>query len=173
MPEKYAMPTRASLLAFVFALGAVATAAADEQGDCTAAAGTYVIGKVVRGPHFARGHRFKGVELSHTQFTVSSLDDGAHELVVVDNVFAAGYDSAGESVPSPLNAIQIGDTIEACGQPFSGGVHWTHTNCGDQPTSKDPNGWLKVVSPEGQPGPNLEDSTEYCHLWGGKRRNGR
>jgi hypothetical protein len=167
------MPTRASLLAFLLALAAVTTASADEQSDCAAAAGTYVIGKVVRGPHFARGHRFKGVELSHTQFTVSSLDDGAHELVVVDNVFAAGYDDAGEGVPAPLNGIRPGDTIEACGQPFSGGVHWTHTNCGDQPTPKDPNGWLKVVSAEGRPGPNLEDSTEYCHLWGGKRRHGR
>jgi hypothetical protein len=166
------MPIRASLPSFVLVACAFATAAAaDERADCAAAAGTFVIGKVVRGPHFARGHRRKGVELSHTQFTVSSLDDGAHELVVVDNVFASGYDSAGEDVPAPLNAIHVGDTIEACGQAFSGGVHWTHTNCGDRPTERDPNGWLKLVSADGQPGPNLEASTEYCYLWGGRRRN--
>ena len=28
-----------------------------------------------------------------------------------------------------------------------------------------PDGWLKVVGPDGTPGPNLESSQEYCRLW--------
>jgi hypothetical protein len=40
-----------------------------------------------------------------------------------------------------------------------------HTNCGDQPTAQDPNGWLKELLPNGMPGENLEGSTKYCYLW--------
>jgi hypothetical protein len=145
-----------------------ATARADDAAQCSTNDGAYLTGRVIEGPTFARGHALDGVELSHTHLVVLSDQDGQSYDVAIDNVFAPGYDAAGESVPAPLSTIHAGDRLELCGKLFTHGrqgIDWVHTNCGETPRAAQPDGWLKVVAPDGTPGPNLEDSREYCRLW--------
>lgn len=155
----------AALILCVFASGA---AWADDAAQCSIDGGAYLTGAVIRGPTFARGHTLDRVELSHTHLTVLSDQDGQSYDVAIDNVFASGYDAAGESVPAPLSMIHAGDRLELCGKLYSDGrpgIDWVHTNCGETPTATQPDGWLKIVAPDGAPGPNLEASREYCRLW--------
>ena len=152
----------------LFFIVASGPAQADEASQCQANAGSYLIGQVVAGPKFVRGHPRRGVELSHTHVTLQSDRDGRTYDVAIDNVFAAGYDAAGESVPAPLSTIRQGSKLELCGKLYvSGtlGIDWVHTNCGDRPTAAQPDGWVKIVDANGVPGPNLEASQEYCRLW--------
>jgi hypothetical protein len=155
-----------AVLAFcVFACGA---AHADEAAQCRANDGTYLSGHVTAAPIFARGHLRDGVELSHTHLRLLSDRDGQSYDVAVDNVYASGYDAAGESVPAPLSHIRVGDHVELCGKPYANdtrGIDWVHTNCGAMPSPGQPNGWLKILHADGAPGPNLESSQEYCRLW--------
>jgi hypothetical protein len=156
------------LRVFILCLAASGTARADEAAQCRANAGTFLTGNVTQGPTFAPGHLHKGVELSHTHLTLLSDQDGRSYHVAIDNVFATGYDAAGESVPAPLSTIRTGDRLELCGKLFTGGglgIDWVHTNCGNRPRTAQPDGWLKVLAPDGSPGANLEDSHEYCRLW--------
>src|SRR5215469_16831092 len=153
---------------FILCLAVCGVARADEAAQCRANAGTYLTGTVTDGPTFAPGHGRDGVELSHTHLKLMSDQDGRSYDVAIDNVFASGYDAAGEGVPAPLSTIRSGDRLELCGRLYTRGgmgIDWVHTNCGDTPRPADPNGWLKVFSPDGTPGPNLEASTEYCRLW--------
>jgi hypothetical protein len=139
----------------------------DEPGACASSAGTLLIGIVTSGPRFARGHDMRGVELSHTHVQLRG-DDGRSYDIAIDNVFAQGYDQAGEQVPAPLSGIQVGNRLELCGKPYTSGgpgMDWVHTNCGDRATPAAPDGWLKVVGADGSPGPSLESSQEYCRLW--------
>ena len=139
----------------------------DEQADCASNAGTLLTGTVTGSPRYTHGHDQHGVELSHTHVRLQG-DDGQIYDIAIDNVFASGYDQAGESVPAPLSQIQAGNHLDLCGKPYTSGgpgMDWVHTNCGDQPTSDKPNGWTKVIGPDGAPGPNLESSGEYCELW--------
>ncbi len=155
-----------ALLAFcAFACNA---AHADEAAQCRANGGVYLTGHVTVAPFFARGHLRDGVELSHTRLRLQSDRDGQSYDVAVDDVFAAGYDAAGESVPAPLSRIRVGDRLELCGKPYwrpAPGLDWVHTNCGAMPTPDKPNGWLKILDARGAPGLNLESSQEYCRLW--------
>ena len=156
------------LAIFILCLIASGTARADEATLCRADAGTYLTGKVTQGPTFTPGHLRNGVELSHTHLTLLSDQDGRSYHVAIDNVFATGYDAAGESVPAPLSTIRAGDRLELCGKLFTRGglgIDWVHTNCGKTPRAPRPDGWLKLLAPDGTPGPNLEDSQEYCRLW--------
>lgn len=155
------------LLPLAGLLLAAQPAAADEQQDCASQAGKFLTGTVYSGPSFARGHSLRGVELSHTHVRLRG-DDGRNYDVAIDNVFASGYDQAGEHVPAPLSQIRRGTHLELCGKPYSSGVgmDWVHTNCGDTPTPADPNGWLKVIGADGTPGPNLEASQTYCSIFG-------
>ncbi len=140
---------------------------ADERDACASNAGTLLIGTVASGPRFAPGHDRRGVELSHTHVRLRD-DDGRFYDIAIDDVFASGYDQAGESVPAPLSQIQPGNRLELCGKPYASGgpgMDWVHTSCGDQPTPDRPNGWVKVIGPDDTPGPNLESSQEYCRLW--------
>lgn len=153
---------------FILCLFAWGAARADEAAQCRANAGTYLTGSVTEGPAFAPGHLREGVELSHTHLTLLSDQDGQSYDVAIDNVFASGYDAAGESVPPPLSAIRPGDRLELCGKPYAHGepgIDWVHTNCGETPDAAQPDGWLKVLAADGTPGPNLEASREYCRLW--------
>jgi hypothetical protein len=153
---------------FIFCLIASGTAYADEAAQCRANGGTFLTGSVTRGPTFAHGHLHKGVELSHTHLTLLSDQDGRSYHVAIDDVFATGYDAAGDSVPAPLSTIRAGDRLELCGKLFTRGgrgIDWVHTNCGNLPKRAQPDGWVKVLAPDGTPGPNLEDSQEYCRLW--------
>jgi len=156
------MPGQA-LAGFVLALSALSAHASDER-ECRAAGGKLLVGEVVSPPKFKHGMYRKGVELSHTHLT---LRDQAGEKydVAIDNVFASGYRPNSKAVPAPLDTIAVGDKLEVCGIPFDGGIHWVHNNCGDTPTKSDPNGWIKVVRPDGSTGPNLEESQTYCRLW--------
>ena len=156
------------LRVFILCLVASGAARSDEAAQCRANAGTYLTGKVTEGPTFAPGHLRNGVELSHTHLTLLSDQDGRSYHVAIDNVFATGYDAAGESVPTPLSTIRAGDRLELCGKLFTRGgrgIDWVHTNCGETPRAAGPDGWLKLLAPDGTPGPNLEDSREYCRLW--------
>lgn len=153
---------------FVLCLLAAGAAHADESAQCQANAGTYLTGSVTKAPTFAPGYARKGVELSHTHLTLLSDQDGQSYDVAIDNVFASGYDAAGESVPAPLSTIRAGDRLELCGKLYTHGgpgIDWVHTNCGANPTAAQPDGWLKVLASDGTAGPNLENSQEYCRLW--------
>lgn len=154
---------------FLLCLFAAAAARADEAGQCQANGGTYLTGSVTRPPVFVFGHEHRrGVELSHTHLTLLADQDGRSYNVAIDDVFASGYDAAGESVPAPLSAIRAGDRLELCGRLFTHGgvgIDWVHTDCGDTPNSAKPDGSLKIVATDGTPGPNLEASQEYCRLW--------
>lgn len=138
---------------------------ADDAQACTASGGTLLVGHVVSPPTFKDGMFRKGVELSHTHLSLKGDNDGKTYDVAIDNVFASGYQKNAKGVPAPLNSIVVGDELELCGIPFSGGIHWVHNNCGDTPDTSDPNGWLKIIQPNGSVGPNLEDSEKYCYLW--------
>lgn len=152
---------------FAFAGGA---GHADEVTQCRANGGTFLTGRVTHGPVFARGrHPLHGIELSHTHVTLLSDQDRQSYDIAIDDVFASGYDAAGESVPAPLSAIRVGARLELCGRPYRDydrvGMDWVHSNCGAMPTEKKPNGWIKILAASGAPGPNLESSQEYCRLW--------
>jgi hypothetical protein len=139
---------------------------ADEKSDCDAAAGTYLTGVVTAAPSFKKASSSKkGIPLSHTHLTLKADQDGKKYDVAIDNVFADGYKKNLKKVPASLATIANGDKLSVCGQPFPGGIHWVHTNCGDTPTKQDPNGWLKKIGDDGQPGDNLEGATTYCYLW--------
>ena len=140
-------------------------ALADDATDCQAAAGTFLTGIVQSAPTFVHGQALHGIELSHTHVTLLGDADSQTYVIAVDNVFASGYLPRQDVVPPPLDSIHTGDHLELCGIPYQGGMHWVHTNCGDQPTAQDPNGWLKELLPDGTPGENLEGSTKYCYLW--------
>ena len=156
------------LAVLLLCLFAANQARADEAGQCRANAGTYLTGQVIAGPTFVAGHPRRGVELSHTHLTLLSDQDRRSYHVAIDNVFATGYDAAGESVPAPLSTIRTGDRLELCGKLYADGgpgIDWVHTNCGEMPRAAQPDGWLKVLARDGIPGPNLEGSQEYCGLW--------
>jgi hypothetical protein len=157
-----------NVLFAVAALVGCNAACADNASDCEAAAGSYLTGVVRESPTFARGSRLHGVELSHTHVKLTGDADGKTYDIAVDDVFASGYRPRQEDVPAPLDQIRIGDRLSLCGIPYKGGMHWVHTNCGDTRTSRDPDGWLKEVAPDGTSGPNLEGSTAYCYLWARK-----
>ena len=155
------------LLPLASFLVVVPPAWADERDACTSNAGNLLIGTVASGPRFAHGHEMRGVELSHTHVRLRG-DDGLFYDIAMDDVFASGYDQAGEHVPAPLSRIQPGDRLDLCGKPYASGgpgMDWVHTSCGEQPTPDRPNGWVKVIAPDGSLGPNLESSQEYCRLW--------
>ena len=108
------------------------------------------------------------MELSHTHVTLQSDRDGQTYDVAMDNVFASGYDAAGETIPSPLSSIAVGDRLDLCGELYQGGdlgIHWVHTDCGKPPAPNAPDGWVKILGADGTPGANLEDSREYCGIF--------
>src|ERR1700753_2511931 len=88
---------------------------ADEQAACTANMGHLLSGTLVSGPRFAHGHEQRGVELSHTHVRLRG-EDGRFYDIAIDDVFAPGYDQAGEHVPVPLSQIKPGDRLELCGK---------------------------------------------------------
>ena len=110
---------------------------ANEQDVCTSHAGRLLTGTVLSTPRFARGHELRGVELSHTHVRLRG-DDGRVYDIAIDDVFADGYDQAGEHVPAPLSHIEPGNRLELCGKPYTSGLgmDWVHTNCGDRPNSR-------------------------------------
>jgi hypothetical protein len=149
-------------------MSAPALASADTAGDaaqCQRDAGTFLTGTVVRAPRFVAGkERRQGVYLSHTRLTLRGDDRQSYD-VAIDNVFANGYRRNQPSIPAPLNGIRVGDRLELCGQPFPGGIHWVHTNCGSASTRDKPNGWVRKIAPNGAVGDNMEAGQTYCHLW--------
>ena len=96
---------------------------ADEQEACASNAGKLLTGTVVSGPHFTHGHDLRGLELSHTHVQLRGSDNQIYDIAM-DDVFADGYDQAGERVPTPLSRIRPGDHLELCGKPYASGA-WT------------------------------------------------
>ena len=141
-----------------------AMARADDRADCANGDGTLLTGVVMAPPTFAPGKPLQGIPLTHTHIRIRGDLDGKTYDLAVDDVFAAGYEPRLSVVPPPLSSIAVGQHLEACGLPYAGGMHWVHTNCGDKPTTQDPDGWLKVMGAAGTVGPNLEDSQKYCDL---------
>jgi len=145
-------------------------ARADQTADaaqCQQAAGSFLTGTVTDGPSFRSGKPLHGVYLSHTHLTLRG-DDGTSYDVAIDDVFANGYRRNFRGVPAPLNAIHVGDRLELCGQPYSGGdvgIHWVHTNCGATPTPDKPDGWVRAIDANGNAGDNMEDNQAFCRLW--------
>ena len=166
-----------SACAFVVMLAAFSwpqLALADDASDCSAGDGKLLVGTVVSAPTNVPGKLVRGIPLRHTHIRIHGDADGKSYDLTADDVFAAGYQVSSDTVPPPLSAIQVGQRLEACGLPYSGGMHWVHTNCGEVATAQDPNGWLKVIDANGAAGPNLEDSQKYCYLWpknGSKHRS--
>jgi hypothetical protein len=151
------------LLLLLTALGA----SADDAAQCRADAGTYLIGIVVGPPKFAHGRFRKGIELSHTHLRVQSDRDSKIYDIAVDNLFTAGYDGRTPGIPPALRSIHPNDRVEVCGAPYSrgNGIHWVHPTCGHRPNPEHPNGWLKVIEPDGHASPNLESNTSFCPLF--------
>ncbi len=145
-----------------------ALARADQAADaaqCRQAAGSFLAGTVTQGPIFKRSNeRKQGVFLSHTHVTLQA-DDGSSYDVAIDNVFANLYQRNRAAVPAPLNSIRVGDRLEVCGEPFPGGIHWVHTDCGATPTPDRPNGWVRTVDAGGRAGDNMEANQTWCKLW--------
>lgn len=160
----------ALIMALALLTGAMATAHADDAAQCRAQDGTYLTGVIAHGPFFIKArHDRHGVALSHTKILLRG-DDGQVYDIRADNVFAAGYDAAPNTVPMPLARLHRGDRLSLCGKLYetrSGrmGMDWVHTNCGRPPRHSAPDGWLERVGPAMTRSPNLEASREYCHLW--------
>jgi len=155
----------AALLAMT--LAAPASASADEQSACAAAAGSYLTGVVVSAPKFAHGQFRHGVELSHTHLSLRADQDGRVYDVAMDNVFANGYQKNSKQVPAPLSGIRVDDHLELCGQLYTSGVgiHWVHSNCGAAPTAAAPDGWVKQLDANGAPGVNDEGNNKFCSIF--------
>lgn len=163
-------PAAAVLVALATAFLAI-PACADPQSDCQAAQGSYLSGTVTSPPRWVPASRRhgerQGVELSHTHLRLLADQDHRSYDVAIDNVFAGGYDQAGRSVPDPLNRIRSQTKIAVCGKLYSDGtgIDWVHTNCGKPPRRNAPDGWIRMVAPDGSLGPNLENSQEYCSIF--------
>ena len=114
------MPSIHLLLSLIGIVLIMQPAWANEQDACASNKGTLLTGIVISGPHFAHGHTLGGVELSHTHVLLRS-DDGQIYDIAIDDVFADGYDRAGNSVPAPLSQIQQGNHLELCGRPYASG----------------------------------------------------
>ena len=108
------------LLPLVGILVIMQPAWADEQDACASNAGTFLIGTVISNPRFVHGHDLRGVELSHTHVRLRG-DNGMIYDIAIDDVFADGYDQAGETVPAPLSRIRPGARLELCGKPYASG----------------------------------------------------
>ncbi len=148
------------------------SAVAGEAETCTVHGGQLRTGVVISQPRFVHGHQEKGIELSHTRFSLKADQDGRIYDVAIDNVFANGFDKQQGQIPAPLDSIHQGDRVELCGALYTSGVgiHWVHTNCGKEPTAQAPDGWVKQLSAGGAPGPNLEGNMEYCSLFHHSRK---
>jgi hypothetical protein len=150
--------------AVLLCLCAATTARAEKAAQCRADGGSNLTGTVTAGPSFSRGHPRRGVELSHTHLRLLSAQDGQSYDAAMD-VFANGFDSAGEGVPPPLSSIHVGDRLALCGQLHTdgrAGIHFVRTNCGDSATATDPDGWVKPIAENRIPDPDLDNSREYC-----------
>lgn len=153
----------------VIAAFAAAPAHADDAAQCQANQGTFVTGTVSGTPQFASSRSKRhGYPLSHTRLFVQTAN-GSKLEVDIDNVFAQGY-SKKRSIPSGLQAIADGTTLQLCGQSYSdpngkNGIHWVHTNCGATPTPTQPDGWVKIVAADGTVGPNLEGDQDLCNIF--------
>lgn len=155
------------LLALIGVLVMLSPAWASEQDTCASGAGTLLTGTVISVPRFAHGYNRHGVELSHTHIRLHGVNGMTYDIAV-DDVFADGYDDTPDGVPAPLSRIRPGDHLDLCGKLYTRGrrgMDWVHPNCGVEPTEDHPNGWVKVIGADGEPGPNLEASQEYCRLW--------
>lgn len=143
------------------------TALADESAACAAAKGTYVLGKVVSAPTFASAKQtLQGVQLTHTHIGIQQNVTGIPFDIAIDNVFANDYSENSDRSPPSLQNIKVGDSLSTCGQTYPGGIHWVHTNCNQPVSPSKPNGWLKLIAQDGQPGANIEALQDYCYLWG-------
>lgn len=151
-----------------------------DSSQCVQNGGQLLVGSIQDSPWYkAASSSVQGVALSHTHFVVQPLGDintnDSYE-VVVDNVFASGYDNAepNSQIPEPLSGLAVGTVIEACGLTYTQnpgdmgatqGIHFVHIN--DLPTVSgvSDNGWLKIVNSDNTLSPNLEGNTEYLYLW--------
>lgn len=140
---------------------------ASEQTTCTANKGTYLTGVVTSAPRFASSSTsIAGIKLTHTRLNLRATDGRTYD-VAMGNVYAVDYVRNSTSMPPSLAAIRVNDTLGLCGVTYTSGtgIHWVHNNCGAVPTTSKPNGWVKIHSPTGAIGANLERSQNYCYLW--------
>jgi len=159
------MPKHSVILVFAASFGTCGCALATDEADCRAADGTFLTGIVVGAPTYVAGRSMRGINLSHTHIVLKGDADAKIYNIAADNVFSDGYVPSDPKIPSPLTLVNDGAHLELCGIPYSGGIHWVHTNCGAVPTPQDPEGWIKLIDQEGRVGPNLAGSQKYCYLW--------
>ena len=156
-----------TLLALMLVVPAL-YAQADEQSDCDAAGGSYISGTVVSGPRFARATQtLQGVQLSHTHIQVQADQDGQTYDVAMDNVYAGDYKLNSRYVPTSFKDFAVGTQVSMCGALYTSGVgiHWVHNNCGANPSSSQPDGWIKQMYSDGSVSDSYTASQAYCYLW--------
>lgn len=157
------------LTALIAFFASASIAHSDEMSECKTNAGNFLEGTIVKNPEFMRAReRRHGIPLSHTHVTLQVNGQTSTYDVAIDNVFAADYDKANGNIPPSLESLKVGDILELCGKLYprhEHGIHWVHTNCGQTPNPRKPNGWVKLVDQNGHVGPNLEGNEEYCYLW--------
>ncbi len=161
-----ARPYLSAALLFLLPSLAWADQAAD-AARCQQAHGKFLVGTVTDPPSFRGGKPLHGVHLSHTHLMLRGDNETSYD-VEIDNVFANGYRRNQKGVPAPLDSIRVGDRLELCGKPYSGGdvgIDWVHTDCGVTPTYDKPDGWISKLDASGNAGDNLEANQAFCSLW--------
>lgn len=155
-----------ALLALLLAIPAF-YAFADEQGDCDAAAGSYISGTVVSGPRFQTGSARQGVKLTHTHIQVVADQDGQTYDVAIDNVYAADFVRNSTRVPNSFKTFAVNTQVSMCGSLYTSGVgiHWVHNNCNVDPSSSTPDGWIKKMYSDGSVSDSYTSSQNYCYLF--------
>ncbi|MDQ1923583.1 hypothetical protein [Massilia pseudoviolaceinigra] len=141
---------------------------ASEQSTCTANKGAYITGTVVSAPKFASASTtIEGVKLTHTRLNVRADQDGKTYDVAIGNVYAVDHVKNASTMPPSLAAIKVNQRLGLCGKKYTSGtgIHWVHSNCGEVPTTSEPNGWVKVIASSGSVSASKTRSQNYCYLW--------
>jgi len=155
------------LTAFLFSIVLATEALANSQTECSAGKGDYLVGTAVSNPKYQASKKYyAGIKLSHTVLEIQSDQDQQTYQLAIDNIYANDFDQNSHSVPASLAEIRTGTRLAICGKYFHNenrqGIHWVHMNCGHRPTPDKPDGFVRIISKEGNESANLEASQQFC-----------